>query len=122
MGTPDDTPHDNDANGASDTYAAKLRKEVEQLKADKKALQDEMHAGDENTVDDDPTQAKRIFKKYVPGAITQIILLAEAADSESVKLNANKFIIQAGLSDLLSGKEAADQNFTNLLEKIKATK
>lgn len=102
-----------------DPYVLSLQKEVERLELDKLALQQEGISGILTAENDDTVAGKVIFKKHVPAAITGIIILAESAESESVRLNANKYIIACGLGDELSGQASSDDSFKDLLNKIK---
>lgn len=104
----------------ADPYVLSLQKEVERLELDKLALQQEKISGILTEENDDAVAGKAAFKKSVPAAIVGIIILAESAESESVRLNANKYIIACGLGDELSGQASSDDEFKNMLKKFAA--
>jgi hypothetical protein len=108
-----------DANGESDgsaansSYAAKLAAEVSQLKLDNKALQEELAQDALDNSDDDLGTIRSCFVPHVPQAIASIIMLAESAESESVRLSAAKYIVEYGPRNVSN-----DDEFRDFLKKI----
>lgn len=105
----------------AEDYVATLQKEIQRLEQDKKALQSELSTqGGEKQ---DETNAAAVKKALVPGVpeyISNIHSLALAADSESVRLQANKLLIEWAVTSKLDvGDLDADDDFKALLKAIK---
>ena len=58
-----------DGSSNNDSYAAKLAKEVEQLKGDKLALQQELASNSMLSSEDDVETVRECFKPHVPQAM-----------------------------------------------------
>lgn len=63
------------------------------------ALQQEYETKVEETPDNVQEHTKDFFKAKVHTAAAQIVFLADHAESETVKLNANKFILTQAFAD-----------------------
>lgn len=63
-------------------------------------------------------ETREFFKKNVPHAAAQIAWLAQNADSETVKLNASKYVIEKAFKD----SEADGDPVTALLKELTAEK
>lgn len=102
-------------------WQSDLQNEIEQLKKDKAALQGELKAtGDDEK--DNETNASAVKKgliPFVPTYIQNIDALAHSADSESVRLAANKTLIEWAITSRLeAGDTDANEDFKKLLQKI----
>lgn len=103
-------------------YELALQAEISELKQDKAALAAELNDGGGSKVEVSSTTAvKSALLPHVPQYIKNIAELADAADSESVMLQANKLLIEWALTNKLdaAGTEADDE-FKTLLTSIKA--
>lgn len=49
---------------------------------------------------DEVTQAERLFKENLPGSVLQLVKLATHAQSERVRLDASKYIVERNLGRL----------------------
>lgn len=63
------------------------------------AIEQEFKASTEKNPDDVEASTSDFFKDNIPMAAAQLVWLAHNAESESVQINALKFIIQQGLAD-----------------------
>lgn len=98
-------------------YIKTLQQEIEQREKDLKALQEEL-SGDTET---NAGAVKKALTPNVPEYISNIHSLAVAADSESVRLQANKLLIEWAVTNKLEmGDLSADDDFKSLLKAIKS--
>lgn len=108
----------------AEDYVQTLQDEITRLKKDKAALQAELTVDGGETQDD--TNAAAVKKALVPGVpsyISNIHDLALAADSESVRLQANKLLIEWAITSKLDVADLdANDDFKKLLEAIKKKK
>lgn len=111
MSTPSDDPRDE--------YNATLQEELNRVKNDMKALQSEFNdlaENDDGTLT--PDAARKALIAGAPAAIQQIIILSHNADSESVRLNASKYVVDVTLGKIEVGTPA-DNAFKTLLAGLK---
>lgn len=95
-----------------------LQEQLDQLKKDKEALASELKAGSNET---NATAIQEAVLPHVPQFITNMIELANFSDSDSVKLNANKILIEWVVGGKLgAGAGSSDDEFRNLLASIKS--
>lgn len=103
-----------------ESYIKTLQQEIEQAEKDKLALRQELTAtGGQDTPE---TPAQVIKKSLLPNApeyIQNLDALAHSADSESVRMQANKLLIEWAVTDkLVTGDDDADAELKDLLKKI----
>lgn len=98
-----------------DTYLQSLQAEIDRKDQDLKALRSELKNDNEM-----PAEAvKKSLVDEVPAYIKEIDALARAADSESVRLQANKLLIEWAVTDkLITGSDPADNDFKKLLQQL----
>lgn len=109
------------AKESNDEYTASLQNEINRVKQDMSALQSEFNNLAES--DDDnitPEVARKALVASAPSAIQQIISLAVHADSDSVRLNASKYIVDVALGKVQIG-DPADDAFNKLLNNLTGT-
>lgn len=98
-------------------YIRSLQEEIVKHKADKEALVAEFaKSADPNT---DVRIAKEAFARASAQAITNVILLSEVSDSDSVRLAASKYVIEAGLGSKLTEADSNDGALKELFESIR---
>lgn len=101
-------------------WQAQLLKEKESLEKDNEALRAELKSGNPD-LNNSAAVVKNALLPEVPYYVAEIDALARSADSEGVRLQANKLLIEWALTDKLNtvGTQA-DDTFKNLLLKIQA--
>lgn len=98
-----------------DNYVLSLQQEIQQKDADLNALRSELQNNEEVAAD----VVKSALLSEVPSYISNIDALAQAADSESVKLQANKLLIEWAITDkLITGTDPTDDEFKKLLKQL----
>lgn len=102
-------------------YIRTLQDEIEQQKKDKEALIAELNNGGGAEVKKtNASVVKESLVPSVPNYLSNIQDLALCADSESVRLQANKLLVEWAITDKLDiGSLDADEDFKNLLKAIK---
>jgi len=103
---------------AEDDYARQLAEELARRDAEVSAIKAEF----ERTVGDDlsdPAVIEEHIKRLVPEAVQTLRLMLIAGESESVKLNAAKFVLGVGLGKIAAVQNPDDEAFKKLLEDIK---
>lgn len=102
-----------------EAYAQSLQSELDKANADKAALIQELSSGDgENNIQ----AIQDALLPEVPQLVVNIIQLANAADSESVRLAASRLGLEIAVGGKLGGKiggSDADEDFKKLIQKIK---
>lgn len=98
-----------------ESYIQTLQQEIERKDRDLAALRSELK--NENEL---PANViKDALIDEVPQYIKNIDALAKASESESVRLAANKLLIEWAVTDkLISGSDPADDDFKKLLQKL----
>lgn len=105
-----DTPED---------FNKTLQEELDRCKADMQALQSEFNdlaENDDGTLT--PDAARKAIIAGAPSAIKQIITLSTMGDSDSVRLNASKYIVDVSLGKVQIG-DPAENSFKQFLEGLK---
>lgn len=106
-----------DTSSDLDKFVKSLQTEVQQLNADKKALIEELQSGTDET---NVTVVKEALLEQVPQFVVNIINLANAADSEAVRLSASRLGIEFALGGKLGlGETKQDKDFKKLFDRIK---
>lgn len=106
---------------ATNNYVKTLQDELERRTKDYDALKGEL-TGD-NTNDTPANVVKSSLLDNVPDYIKNIDALAQASDSESVRLAANKLLVEWAVTDrLVTGADATDEEFRNLLKQLSKQK
>src|SRR6266404_3378953 len=106
----------------NNTYIKTLQDEIAQRDKDNEALRQELrNTGGANVSKSSAAAVKESLVDRVPSYIANIDALAEAADSESVRLTANKLLVEWAITGKLEeGSLDADEDFKNLLKAIKS--
>jgi len=98
-----------------ETYIHSLQQEIAQKDKDLQALRSELK--NEELVPADVV--KTALVPEVPEYIKNIDALAHASESESVRLAANKLLVEWALTDkLITGSDGADEEFKKLLKQL----
>lgn len=79
-----------------DLSAAELQKQLNDYAA---AIRSEFEAATKEAPENAEEAAKDYFRKNLSQALAQVVWLASNADSETVRLNASKFIINEALDE-----------------------
>jgi hypothetical protein len=105
----------------AENYVKTLQDELAKRNADFAALKGELTGG---TVDTTPASViKSSLIDSVPEYIRNIDALAHASDSESVRLQANKLLIEWAVTDkLITGGDDANEEFRQLLKNLSKEK
>lgn len=102
---------------ADNEYQKELQAEIEELKADKKAMQDELKSG--RSDESNAGAIRESLLPNVPSYIANIDALAHAAESEGVQLSANKLLVEWAVGGKLVATDgSADGDFKKLLTKL----
>jgi hypothetical protein len=102
---------------ATDNYVKTLQDELERRNKDYEALKSELTGDDPDNTP--ATVIKSSLLENVPEYVKNIDALAQASDSESVKLAANKLLIEWAVTDrLVTGADATDEEFRTLLKQL----
>lgn len=96
-------------------YVKTLQAEIERQKKDTAALRAELTGSDETPA----AAVKGGLLPSVPQYILNIHHLAESSDSEAVRLQANKLLVEWAVTDkLVVGETTADAEFKQLLKAL----
>lgn len=103
---------------SQENYIKSLQQEIEQRDKDVKALQQELRKPESENAP--ATTIKNALVSEVPTYIRNINDLAIAAESESVRLQANKLLIEWAITErLATGAADADDNFKALIKELR---
>jgi len=98
-----------------ETYIHSLQQEIAQKDKDLQALRSELKNEDSMPAE----VVKTALVPEVPTYIKNIDSLAQASESESVRLAANKLLVEWALTDkLITGSDGADEEFKKLLKQL----
>lgn len=90
-------PDHHDHSNAPDAQQKKMQTEIEKYK---RAYQQEFEIATNTPAEQALDVTKEFFKKAMPSAAAQIVWLSEYSSSDSVRLNASKYIIEVGREDV----------------------
>jgi hypothetical protein len=71
--------------------------------------------------EDELLQAERVLKENLPGAVHSVAKLARTAASETVRLNASKYLIDRNLGKITEIQPDEDDALKRLYEDVKVT-
>jgi len=100
-----------------ENYVRTLQQELERRNKENEALRSELTGEPDSN---NPAQViKSTLLDNVPEYIKNIDALAQASDSESVRLQANKLLIEWAVTDkLVTGADDANDEFKQLLKQL----
>lgn len=107
----DHTSGDLPAPVSKDDFNIHLQAELDRYKRDSKALQEEFNTVEE---EDSPAAVKKALIVAAPDAIQMVIALASHGDTDGIRLNASKYIIDVALGKVKI--EANSDGFDNLIK------
>lgn len=96
---------------SKDDFNIHLQAELDRYKRDSKALQEEFNTVEE---EDSPAAVKKALIVAAPDAIQMVIALASHGDTDGIRLNASKYIIDVALGKVKI--EANSDGFDNLIK------
>jgi hypothetical protein len=99
----------------AEDYLTSLQEEIERKDKDLEALRSELQGNNEMPAN----VIKTSLIPEVPNYIKNIDALACASESDSVRLQANKLLIEWAVTDkLITGSDGADDEFKKLLKQL----
>lgn len=105
----------------AEDYIKSLQQELERREQDNKALREELSGAP--TSETPANVIKSSLLDNVPDYIKNIDALAQASDSDSVRLQANKLLIEWAVTDrLITGTDPTDDEFKKLLKQLTTKK